>query len=100
MRKANWTYIDNISDLVSIRKKIIYISERKSKQNKFWSFFKLMRTDSSGVAPLCSDGDTFIDAPDKATILNKQFSLIFIREHGGPMPDKGPSPFPAMPDIE
>ena len=59
-----------------------------------------MRKDSAGVAPLHSQGDTFSDASNKAKILNNQFSSVFTQEPIGSMPDKGPSSFPSMPQIE
>jgi len=35
----------------------------------------------------------------KAEALNKQFQLVFTKEHDRPIPDKGPSPHPTIPDI-
>ena len=31
--------------------------------------------------------------------MNTQFQSVFTKEHSGPLPDKGPSPHPIMPDI-
>ena len=63
-----------------------------------WSFIKITRIDSAGVAPLRSQGDT---SSDKAKILNRQFSSVFTQENPGSMPDKRPSSFPStcMPQI-
>ena len=35
----------------------------------------------------------------KAEIPNEQFTSVFTQEPPGPLPDKGPSPHPTMPDI-
>ena len=59
-----------------------------------------MRKDSVGVTPLRSQGDTFSEASDKAKIINKQFSSVITQEPPGSMPDKGPSSFPSMPQID
>ena len=38
-------------------------------------------------------------AEKKTVILNQQFTSVFTQEPPGPLPDKGPSPHPTMPDI-
>ena len=35
----------------------------------------------------------------KAELLNKQFKSVFTIEPAGDFPNKGPSPYPTMPDI-
>ena len=59
-----------------------------------------MQKDSAGVAPLRSQRDTFSNFSDKAKILNNLFSSVFTQESTGSMPDKGPSSFPSIPQIE
>ena len=40
------------------------------------------------------------DNLQKANALNSQFKSVFTEEQHGPLPDKGPSPHPVMPDID
>ena len=61
-----------------------------------WSFTKSKRTDSCGVAPLQRDGIAYSDARMKANILNNQFTS---EDPLQPLPDLGPSPHPAVSDI-
>ena len=72
---------------------------RTTKQKRFWSFIRSLREDSTGVSPLRNEGEIHSAAPEKAEILNKQFTSVFTHEPPGPLPDKGPSPHPTMPDI-
>ena len=55
--------------------------------------------DLSGVSPLRSEGEIHSSAEKKAEILNQQFTTVFTQKPPGPLPDKGPSPHPTMPDI-
>ena len=41
----------------------------------------------------------YSEAQAKAEIFNDQFSYVFTRKTPGPLPDKGPSPPPSMPNI-
>ena len=72
---------------------------RATKQQRFWSFIRSLRKDSSGVSPLHSEGEIHSSAEKKAAILNQQFTSVFTQEPPGPWPEKGPSPHPTMPDI-
>ena len=94
IRKSYWAYIEDIIDYTAATN-----NDRQTKQKKFWSYIKHLRKDSTGVSPLRSQGETFSDAPRKAKILNDQFSSVFTKETPGPLPDKGPSPHPSMPNI-
>ena len=40
-----------------------------------------------------------LPAEKEAEILDQQFTSVFTQESPGPLPDKGPSPHPTMPDI-
>ena len=51
----------------------------KCKNKNFYTFIKHKRTDSSGVAPLKSNGSTFTDPTQQATVLNQQFESVFSR---------------------
>ena len=55
------------------------IARVKCKNKKFYTFIKHKRTDSSGVAPLESNGSTFTDPKQQATVLNQQFESVFSR---------------------
>jgi hypothetical protein len=62
-RKAYWQYPENI---------ICYDESIKTvqKQKKFWNYIRNTKKDSSGVAPLRSDGLIVDDTIEKAEILN------------------------------
>ncbi|XP_056006769.1 uncharacterized protein LOC130050570 [Ostrea edulis] len=72
-----------------------------SNPKRFWSFIKVMKSDTTGVAPLKdSAGMTHSDSSRKANILNKQFSSVFNKdERTYAIPDKGRSPYEDMPSI-
>ena len=70
------------------------------KSKRFWSYFKSKGKGSMGVAPLKNkQGFLQSDNQCKADILNEQFTSVFTREDPRHIPDKGPSPYLAMPDI-
>ena len=67
---------------------------------RLWSFIKSKRTDSCGLARLKRDGIAYSDARMNANIMNNQFTSVFTSEDPSqPLPDLGPSPHPAIPDI-
>jgi hypothetical protein len=68
-RKAHNSYISSMLD-----------EDSKSNPKKFYSFIKSKKCDSSGVAPLKSNGTLFSDSKLKADILNKQFTSVFTSE--------------------
>ena len=43
--------------------------------------------------------NTITDSLGKAKLLNEQFKSVFTSEPADDLPDKGPSPYPTMPDI-
>ena len=68
---------------------------------RFWSYVRSRKQDSSGIAALKNkDGFLHSEPPAKATILNEQFQSVFTKEDNSNMPDKGPSPFQTMPPIK
>jgi len=73
-------------------------NDRHCKQ-KLWSYIKSFRKDRADIPPLSSGTSLVTDNHQKAEALNKQFQSVFTKEHDGPIPDKGPSPHPTMPDI-
>ena len=65
------------------------------------SFVKNTGQEATGVSPLKNkDGFLKSDSTSKANILNNQFVSVFTKEDTGSLPDKGPSPYPSMPNIE
>ena len=94
-RKAYWAYLENIIDYTSEPN----TQDRHTKQKRFWSFIKSTGKDSSGISPLRHQGIVHSDATSKADILAEHFSSIYTHEQPGPLPDKGPSPYSSMPDI-
>ena len=68
--------------------------------NRFWSFLKSKKQESVGVAPLKNkQGFLKSNSQSKANILKDQFTSVFTKEDDGPIPNKGPSNFNNMPDI-
>ena len=64
---------------------------------KFWSYIKAIKRDSISILSLIQNGDLLTEVPVKA--FNAQFSSVFTIEHLNDFPDKGPSPYLAMPDL-
>ena len=58
-----------------------------------------IRRDQTGITALQSDDNLVTDSLDKAELLNHQFKSVFTNEPISDLPDKGPSPYPNMPDI-
>ena len=52
----------------------------------FWSYLKLMRTENIGI-------------PVLRTALNQHFQSVFTPTSRDPIPDKGPSPLPDIPNL-
>ncbi|KAJ8027714.1 hypothetical protein HOLleu_29746 [Holothuria leucospilota] len=49
--------------------------------------------------PFKHEGKTITDAKTKADLLNNYFTSVFTLNNHKSIPDKGPSPFPPMPNI-
>ena len=94
MRKAYWTYIENM---------IVDDSDTqcfKRTRKKLFSYIKSMKNENTGISFLRNNGILTNNTLDKANILNKQFQNAFTTESDAiPIPDKGPSPFPTMNNI-
>ena len=76
--------------------------DRATKQKRFWLFIRGLRKYSSGVSPLRSEhGEGEIHSSQLRKKLRYWISnsLHFTQKPPGPLPDKGPSPHPTMPDI-
>ncbi|KAK3101818.1 hypothetical protein FSP39_006589, partial [Pinctada imbricata] len=77
------------------------VMDDQQKPKRLWSFTKSKRTDACGVAPLKKEGIAYSDAKVKADILNQQFTSVFTTENPNePLPNLGPSPHHAVPDIK
>jgi hypothetical protein len=55
--------------------------ETVQKQKKFWNYIRNTKKDSSGVAPLRSDGLLVDDTKEKAEIVNRQYFSVFTPEN-------------------
>ena len=87
VKKANREYVDKIAT--------------DDDPKRFWSYVKSRGQDSQGVAPLKnSEGYIQSDSKKKADILNEQFQSVFTEEDLSNKPDKGPSPYTEMENIE
>ena len=93
MRKAYWSYINNIISLPPDNS-IVH------NQKKFWSFIKSLKKDSTGIQVLEVDGNQLTTSADKAEALNSHFKSVFTNEPSTSLPNKGPTPYPIMPSIE
>ena len=74
-----------------------YVKETVSEDRdpkKLYSFIKAKRCDSSGVAPLKSEGITYNDPKTKATLLNKQFCSVFTEKETSQLPSMDGDPYP------
>lgn len=82
----------------------IQIPEQDSpKMNKhpknLFTYIKTQKTESSTIPPLRENGILKSDTISKANILNNQFQKAFTPVSSQPIPDRGPSPYPQMPNI-
>jgi hypothetical protein len=94
LRQAYWSYIENMIFNIPIDQE----TSGKLPKNLF-SYIKAQKTDSCSIPPLRENGLLKSDAATKANILNTQFQRAFTPTSSQPIPDKGPSPHPHMPDI-
>ena len=86
-RKAHKQYMEDV------------VSDGENR-NKFWSYIKSKGQEFSGVAPLKNKaGFIQSDNLSKANILNDQFHSVFTKEDHTNFPDKGPSPYSTMKNI-
>jgi hypothetical protein len=92
-RKAYWQYLENI---------ICYDEsiETVQKQKQFWNYIRNTKKDSSGVAPLRSDGLLVDDTKDKAEILNRQYFSVFTPEDTDEQLPPLNDNFQSMPEIK
>ena len=73
--------------------------DRKKTPKNLFSYIKTQKKDNSDIPPLRKNGMLQSDTTTKANILNEQFQNAFTTITDTPIPDKGPSPHPTMPDF-
>ncbi|XP_072046887.1 uncharacterized protein [Amphiura filiformis] len=66
----------------------------------FWSFIRSLRREAVGIPTLVVDGESFTSDKSKAEALNRQFSSVFTHDDLTSVPDKGPSPFSSIDDLD
>ena len=74
IRKSYWEYLESVIFSNDVDK-----CKNKKKTKKKNTFIKYKRSESSGVAPLKSNGTTYTDPVQQATVLNQQFESVFSR---------------------
>ena len=79
MKSAHNNYLNNVIG-----------GSLETNPKKFWSYVKQRRTEPSGIPILRDDTSIYINAKDKAKILNKHFQSVFTTDDDSP-PDLGPS---------
>ena len=52
-------------------------ADRCKNKKKLYTFIKHKRTENTGISPLKSEGSSYTDPTQQATILNKQFESVF-----------------------
>ena len=67
---------------------------------KFWTFIKSLKKDSCSLQSLKLIDLVVTDGIDKAKVLNSYFQSVFTHELDTELPDKGPSPYPSMSNID
>ncbi|XP_021359177.1 uncharacterized protein LOC110454126 [Mizuhopecten yessoensis] len=72
---------------------------KKFNSKKLFPYIKTTRKENTDITTLRKDGQLKTDTTCKANILNEQFESAFGTEQDCPIPDKGPSPHPLMPEI-
>ena len=68
IRKSYWEYLDSV---------IFSNDADKCKNKKPYTYIKHKRTENTGISPLKSEGSTYTDPVQQATILNKQLESVF-----------------------
>ncbi|KAK3093897.1 hypothetical protein FSP39_021583 [Pinctada imbricata] len=98
MRKAYWTYIENMIFDLPVNEPDSPIIKKTPK--KLYSYIKSAKNDNTGIPSLRDSGILTDSTQSKANILNRQFEKAFTTETSDiPIPNKGPSPHQTMPNI-
>ena len=64
-----------------------------------FSYIKSQKSESSNIATLRQNGQLHSDTKTTANILNEQFQKTFTPATDDPIPNKGQSQYPQMPNI-
>ena len=100
MRKSYWNYIDNLISLDAHCSDSEFSNNSSATQvKKFWSYIKAVKKDNTSIPSFIHNDNILSEAPAKAEAVNAQFSSVFTNEHFDEFPDKGPSPYPVLPDL-
>ncbi|XP_072164245.1 uncharacterized protein [Diadema setosum] len=67
---------------------------------KFWRYVKSQRRESAGIATLKVGDRYYSTDTEKSDALNDQISSVFTRENSHQLPDKGPSPYDSIENLE
>ena len=97
-RTSYWNYIENMICGIPVDENPTTIS--KSFPKNLFSYIKTQKSESSNIPPLRKEGSLTSDSIAKANILNEQFKKAFTPVTDDPIPDKGVSKHPQMPDIK
>ena len=75
LRKSYWSYINN---MISLDAPDCETDNNSSsfRVNKFWSYIKAIKQNSTSIPSLIQNGDLLTEAPVKAEAFNAQFSLM------------------------
>ena len=98
MRRAYWTYIDNI--VTPPDENTENETNKYQGMKKFWQFIKSNKKDQQGVATLKTAGKISSTAIDKANTLNHQFQSVFNPLQQPTNNLQEPSQHPTSPPIE
>ena len=76
------------------------MTSSNSNKKPFWHYVKSKRQDHSGISTLISTmGTIAFESSEKTEAFNKCFKSVFTVEDLSYIPDKGTSPYPAIPEI-
>jgi len=70
--------------------------DKNSVTKRLWSFIKSKRQDHIGISTLKYQGETFVDATDKANVFADYFSSVFISEDITHIPTLSKEPLPLL----
>lgn len=74
LRRAYWHYLNSIFEGID--------PEQRTKDKRFWTYIKHLKSSNVGVAPLKENGHLISDPKRQAQILNSQFQSVFSEGRG------------------
>ena len=96
-RTAYWQYIEKMICNIPVDDDKTPTSSKFPKN--LFSYIKSQKSESSNIATLRQNGQLHSDTKTKANILNEQFQKAFTPATDDPIPNKGQSQYPQMPNI-